>query len=198
METVFHSISIETAPGRVFNPRPSTEALVDAALAELDGAPMQVADVGTGTGAVAIAIAKLAPATEVWATDIHPEAVELARDNVARHDLEKRVHVLEGNLLDPVPHPVDLVVANLPYLAAGTRDDPEHAIYRDEPETAIYAPGDGLGPYRGLLNACESGRLIEGGKVLIQFHRRILEADCWALGSLRERLETERTALAAG
>src|SRR5437870_1422927 len=111
METIFHGIPLETAPGRVFNPRPTTEPLVDAALARLDGMPMRVADVGTGSGAVAIAIAKLAPNAEVWATDIHPDAVALARRNVARHGLEDRVHVLEGDLLDPVPAPVDLVVA---------------------------------------------------------------------------------------
>jgi release factor glutamine methyltransferase len=194
MESVFHGIPIETAPGRVFNPRPTTEPLVDAALARLDGVPMQVADVGTGTGAVAIAIATLAPAAEIWATDVHPDAVELARRNVVRHELGERVHVLQGDLLDPVPHPVDLVVANLPYLAESTKRDPSHAAYEAEPETAIYAPGDGLGPYRGLLSACETGRLVEGGRVLIQFHQRVLEADCWQLGSLRRRLEDEQAA----
>ena len=70
MERLFHGIPLETAPGRVFTPRPATEALVDAALEWLDGRPTRVADVGTGTGAVAIAIAKLAPNAEVWATDI--------------------------------------------------------------------------------------------------------------------------------
>jgi release factor glutamine methyltransferase len=194
MESVFHGIPLEVAPGRVFRPRATTEALVDAALARVDGLPVRVADVGTGTGAVAIAIAKLAPSAEIWATDIHPEAVELARANVARHGLEDRVHVLEGDLLDPVPVAVDLVVANLPYLAESTKGDPAHAAYRDEPDEAIYAPGDGLTPYRGLLAACETGRLVEGGRVLIQFHRRVLEADCWQLDALRRRLEDEQAA----
>jgi hypothetical protein len=64
-----------------------------------------------------------------------------------------------------------------------------HALYRDEPEVAIYAPGDGLGPYRGLLGACETGKLNQGGTVLIQFHRQVLESDCWSLPSLRARLD---------
>lgn len=194
VESVFHGVPIETAPGRVFNPRPSTERLVDAALAQINGMPKRVADVGTGTGAIAIAIATLAPNAEVFATDIHPEAVELARRNVERHGLAARVHVLEGDLLDPVPGPVDLVVANLPYLAERTKNDPAHAALREEPEGAVYAPGDGLGPYRGLLSACETGRLVEGGTVLIQLHRQVLEADCWALASLRQRLEREQAA----
>lgn len=194
MERLFYGIPLATAPGRVFNPRPTTEALVEAALARLDGLPMRVADVGTGTGAVAIAIAKLAPNAEIWATDINPDAVKLARANVARHGLEQRVHVLEGDLLEPVPVPVDLIVANLPYLAESTKSDPRHAPYNEEPATAVYAPGDGLDPYRGLLGACETGRLVEGGKVLIQFHGRVLEADCWELASLRRLLEAERAA----
>ena len=185
METIFHGIPLETAPGRVFNPRPTTEPLVDAALARLDGMPMRVADVGTGSGAVAIAIAKLAPNAEVWATDIHPDAVELARRNVARHGLEDRVHVLEGDLLDPVPEPVDLVVANLPYLPESERR-PE---YEGEPDEAVYAPGDGLGPLRTLVSLCADGKLAMPGFVLVQYHREILDADCQHLPELREQLD---------
>ncbi len=189
METVFHGIPITTAPGRVFTPRPATESLVDAALGRLDSKPLRVVDVGTGTGAVAIAIARLAPAAEVWATDINPDAVALARENVERQGLDDRVHVLEGNLLEPVPVSVDLVVANLPYLSEETKDRPEHAQYNDEPESAIYAPGDGLGPYRELLSLCETGRLVEGGFVFLQYHGKVFAADCWQLRELRERLE---------
>jgi release factor glutamine methyltransferase len=196
METRFHGVALRTEPGRVFTPRPSTEALVDTALEYVDSMPLRVADVGTGTGAVAIAVALAAPQVEVWATDTSRAAVDVARENVERYGLTDRVHVLEGNLLEPVPVPVHLVLANLPYLSEATRDAPEHAAYRDEPPEAIYAAGDGLGPYRGLLGACEAGRLLEGGHVLVQFHRRVLQADCWNLADLRARLERESEAAA--
>ena len=191
MDIRFHGVSLETAPGRVFTPRPATEALVDAALARVDGRRVKVADVGTGTGAVAIAIAAAAPTTEVWATDTNADAVALARENAAKNGVADRVHVLHGTLLEPVPEPVELIVANLPYLAEATRDAPEHAGLRLEPFDAVYAPGDGLGPYRELLDACEVGKLLEGGHVLVQFHRQVLHADCWNLAALRRQLEED-------
>ena len=185
MKTSFYDLSLLSAPGRVFTPRPATERLVDEALQRIDGVPMRVADVGTGSGAVAIALAVNRPHVEVWATDTSPAAVELARRNAALHGVEDRVHVLHGNLLEPLDAPVELVVANLPYLPE-TEHDPQ---YDAEPPEAIYAPGDGLGPYRRLLDACRDGKLEAGGTLLIQFHRDPLAADCWQLEDLRSRLE---------
>jgi release factor glutamine methyltransferase len=185
MTTTFHGLDLLTAPGRVFTPRPATEALVDAALARIDGTPVRVADVGTGSGAVAVAIAVAAPQAEVWATDTSEAAVELARANAERHGVAERVHVLRGNLLEPVPNAVDLVVANLPYLPA-SEPRPEYA---DEPPEAIYAPGDGLGPLRTLVALCADGKLAMPGWVLVQYHRDVLEADCQHLPELRQELD---------
>jgi release factor glutamine methyltransferase len=181
----FHGLALLTSPGRVFTPRPATERLVDLALERIDGVPMRVADVGTGSGAIAVALAVNRPQVEVWATDTSEAAVELARANAERHGVADRVHVLQGNLLEPLPATVDLVVANLPYLPE-TEHDPQ---YEGEPPDAVYAPGDGLGPYRGLLDACRDGKLDTGGTVLIQFRRKPLAADCWQLEDLREQLE---------
>lgn len=193
MKTSFYELELLTAPGRVFNPRPATEQLVDEALQRIDGVPMRVADVGTGTGAVAVALAVNRPQIEVWATDTSEEAVELARKNAKLHDVSDRVHVLRGDLLEPLPQPVELVVANLPYLSA--RDpDPR---YENEPPDAVYAPGDGLGPYRRLLNACRDGKLETGGTLLIQFHGDALAANCWELEDLREELERNQHELSA-
>jgi release factor glutamine methyltransferase len=191
-ETTFADLPLTLAPGRVFTPRPATERLVRTAL---DLIPPEeharVADVGTGTGAIALALAVSRPNVEVWATDTNPAAVELARTNAERLGVADRVHVAEGNLLDPVPTPVDVVVANLPYLPDSLHDP----RYDDEPPDAIYAPGDGLGPYRRLLNACREGRLVTpGGRVVIQFHRESLAADCWQLEELREELEERQAA----
>lgn len=187
MRTIFHDLPFETAPGRVFTPRPATEALVDAALQRIDGAPMSVADVGTGSGAIAVALAVNRPQVEVWATDTSPEAVALARTNAERNGVGDRVHVVEGDLLAPIEFPVDLVVANLPYLPDRAHD----ARYDGEPPEAVYAPGDGLDLYRRLLNACREGKLVTpGGTVLLQFHGRPFAADCWQLEDLRAELES--------
>jgi release factor glutamine methyltransferase len=193
METTFYNLPLTLAPGRVFSPRPATERLVRAALERIDGGPKQVADVGTGSGAIAVALASARPQIEVWAVDKNPDAVELARRNAERNGVADRVHVLEGDLLDPVPVPVHVVVANLPYLPDSLHDP----TYDEEPDDAVYAPGDGLEPYRRLLNACREGKLVTpGGVVLIQFHREALAANCWQLEDLRAELE-ERIEAAA-
>jgi release factor glutamine methyltransferase len=185
MTITFHGLDLLTAPGLVFTPRASTEALVDAALARIDDRPVTIADVGTGTGAIAVALATAKPELEVWATDTSEAAVELARANAERHGVGSRVHVARGNLLEPVPRSVDLVVANLPYLPEAER----RQEYDAEPDEAIYAPGDGLGPLRTLVQLCADGKLAMPGWVLVQYHRDVLEADCQHLPELREELE---------
>ena len=188
MKTTFCDLPLETAPGRVFTPRPATERLVDAALERIDGVPMRIADVGTGSGAIAVALAMQKPDVEIWATDTNEDAVALARANAERLGVADRVHVVQGNLLDPLPEPVDLIVANLPYLPETKRD----ASYDDEPDDAIYAPGDGLELYRRLLNACRDGKLKSGGSVLLQYRGEPFAANCWQLEDLRAELESSR------
>jgi release factor glutamine methyltransferase len=185
MKTTFCDLQLETAPGRVFTPRPATQQLVEAALDRIDGVPMRIADVGTGSGAIAVALAVNKPNVEIWATDTNEDAVALAHANAERLGVADRVHVVLGSLLEPLSEPVDLVVANLPYLPESEHDP----RYDDEPEDAVYAPGDGLGPYRHLLDACRDGKLQTGGSILIQFHGQPLSADCWQLEDLRAELE---------
>jgi release factor glutamine methyltransferase len=191
-ETTFEDLALTLAPGRVFTPRPATERLVSTALELIPpDEHARIADVGTGTGAIAVALAVARPNVDVWATDTNPAAVDLARVNAKRHGVDDRVHVLEGDLLEPLPLPMDVVVANLPYLPDSLHD----ARYDDEPADAIYAPGDGLGPYRRLLNACREGRLVTpGGRVVIQYHQEPFAADCWQLEDLRAELEQRRAA----
>jgi release factor glutamine methyltransferase len=184
METTFHGLEFLTAPGHVFTPRATTEPLVDAALAHIHERPLRIADVGTGTGVIGVSIAVAAPQVEVYATDVNPKAVALAQANAERHGVADRVHVLEGDLLAPVPGSVDLVVANLPYLPERERR-PE---YDDEPPEAVYAPGDGLGPLQQLLHICEAGKLAMPGFALVQYRGNVLEADCQHLPQLRDRL----------
>jgi release factor glutamine methyltransferase len=190
METTFHGLDFLTAPGRVFTPRATSEALVDAALAHIDTRPLRIADVGTGSGVIGVSIAVGAPQVEVYATDINGHAVSLARENAARHGVGDRVHVFEGDLLTPIPGQVDLVVANLPYLP-----EAEHRPeYDDEPPEAVYAPGDGLGPLRHLLRICEAGKLAMPGFALVQYRGDVLQADCQHLPQLREQLARQAAA----
>jgi HemK-like putative methylase len=144
-----------------------------------------VVDVGTGSGAIAVAIANVCPNVEVWATDISRSAVALARANVRRHGLEARVFVRHGDLLTPVPEPVDLIVANLPYLAASTAA--RHPDLASEPTAAVFAAGDGLEPYRRLVDAA-ARRLTEGGGLLLQLDRRVVDASRSELPALRTAL----------
>ena len=152
MELVsFHGLGFVAAAGHVMTPRPTSERLVDAAIAIAGDGPVRIADVGTGCGAIAAALAAALPRAEVVAIDSSADAVLLARANVARLGLADRVTVLHGNLLDPVPGPLDLVVANLPYLPlAEARLHPDLA---GEPPEAVFADGDGLDPYRELVDA---------------------------------------------
>jgi len=162
-------------------PRPATEQLVATALDLIAERPARVADVGTGSGAVAIAIAAAAPQVEVWAIDTGRRAVALARRNVRRHGLEGRVEVRRGDLLDPVPGSLDLIVANLPYLPAAEAH--RHPDLRLEPAKAVFASGDGLNPYRRLVEA-SAQRLTAAGVLAIQLHRRIVVADGHELAAL--------------
>lgn len=190
----FYGLELDTAPGLVMTPRPSTEALVDAAAAIVgERSYARIADVGTGTGAIALALAQRLPRAEIWASDISPEAVRLAQANADRLGLGDRIHMVQGDMLEPIPAPVCLVVANLPYLPDDLESDPAHAQYRTEPRQAVFSPDSGLAHYRRLLDAAED-RLDAHGALVIQFHRRVLTAARAELDTLRDRLESHRLA----
>jgi release factor glutamine methyltransferase len=170
-DVTFNGLTLVCEPGRVMTPRPATEELVAAACACIGDRPARVADVGTGSGAIAVAVASACPNAEVWATDSNPFAVDLARRNVCLHGLEDRIFVRRSDLLAGVPAPLDLVVANLPYLpAAAAAQYPDLA---GEPPDAVFAPGDGLDPYRRLAEAARAW-LAPDGELLLQLHRRPL------------------------
>lgn len=182
----FNGIPLLTATGRVMTPRPASEHLVAAAAARVGTRHVRIADVGTGSGAIAIAIATACPRAEIWATDASQCAVALARANVRSHRLEGRVVVRRGDLLDPVPRVLDVIVANLPYLPASTAaDDPE---LKREPFAAVFSAGDGLEPYRRLVDTAPA-RLAEDGVLLIQLHRLVVAASRAELPALRAALD---------
>ncbi len=137
-----------TVDPRVLIPRPETEHVVEAALGLPHGA--RVVDVGTGSGAIALALADERPDLRVTATESSPGALAVARANGARLGLE--VEWLEGDLLEAVEGPVDAVASNPPYVADGERLAPELGY---EPAEALFAGPDGLEVYRRLVPALD-------------------------------------------
>jgi release factor glutamine methyltransferase len=128
---------------RVLVPRPETELLVEVAL-ELH--PARVLDVGTGSGAIALAVADELPECEVTATDTSPAALEVARANAERLGLAERVRFVEGTL--PEGERFDLVLANLPYVAERDWPSLQPEVTQWEPREALLAGPDGLDAYR--------------------------------------------------
>jgi release factor glutamine methyltransferase len=98
-------------------PRPESELLVETALRLAQNHRIStIADIGTGCGAIAVSLALELPKAKIYATDISPAALEVARINCQRHGVADRVHLIQGDMLEPLPEPVDLIVANLPYV----------------------------------------------------------------------------------
>lgn len=155
---------------RVLIPRPETETLVEECLKILrrDGlsAPL-LADIGTGSGAIAVSLARHLPQARVYATDVSAAALEVAAANCHSHGVEGRVELLPGHLLEPLPEPVDVVLANLPYVPSSTLLTlaPEVALY--EPRAALDGGPEGLDLIRALL-AQTPFRLRPGGRVLLE------------------------------
>jgi release factor glutamine methyltransferase len=172
-ETTFDGLKLFTWPGRVMTPRSTSEQLVKAARVRIGGRAARVVDVGTGSGGIAIAIAISCPHAEVWATDISRSAVLLACANVHRYGLAGRVRVVHGDLLARAPGTFDVIAANLPYLQASTAT--EHPDLAAEPFDAVFAAGDGLDPYRSLVDAASTA-LAADGLLLLQLDRRLVSA----------------------
>jgi release factor glutamine methyltransferase len=139
---------------RVLIPRPETELLVEIALSLDRGA--RVADVGTGSGAVALALKEERPDLSVVGVDLSPDALAVARSNAAALGLD--VEFVQADLLEGVPGPFDAVLSNLPYVAEGSALPPEIELY--EPGLALFGGPDGMDPVRRLLPMVEDVRLL--------------------------------------
>lgn len=147
----FRSLMLDV-DARVLVPRPDTETLVDVALGLLpsDGSPPRIVDVGTGSGAIALALKKERPDAELYAIDRSPDAAAVARHNAERLGLA--VAVLEGDLLAPVATqgPFALIVSNPPYIPSGDIAGLAPEV-RKEPLAALDGGGDGLEVIRRLI-----------------------------------------------
>lgn len=161
----FRELRLQVSPA-VLIPRPETEELVEHALRWAQGrAGLRVVDVGTGSGCIAISLALALPQAQVAAVDISAEALALAQINARNHGAAIDFH--HGSLLEPITDPVDLIVANLPYV---TNDEWTHlldGIKWYEPASALLAGPDGLNWLRGLLAQAPS-RLRPRGAIFLE------------------------------
>jgi release factor glutamine methyltransferase len=170
----FMKLDFEVTPD-VLVPNPDTEVLVQRAVswARERGGPVRVADVGTGSGCIAVAVAHYVPEAVVWASDDDPGALAVAERNVRMHGLANRVTILQGDLVAPLPDGLDLVCANLPYVAEDAALPPEVLA---QPRHALRAAEGGAALIKRLLKAAPA-KLAGGGAVLAEID-----------GSLRESL----------
>lgn len=143
----------------VLIPRPETELLVENALKLMPPAST-VVDVGTGSGAIAVSLAFHNPGVRVFAVDCSSEALEVARRNAVKNGVADRVFFCEGSLLDPLngllqPCQVDLITANLPYIATGDLQELPREVRMFEPLLALDGGAEGLEHYRRLIPQAE-------------------------------------------
>jgi release factor glutamine methyltransferase len=182
-ERVFYGRSFKVNRA-VLIPRPETELLVARALERLSGTSTpRVADIGTGSGCIAVTLAAENPAAQVWATDISPLALYVARKNVARHGVLPRVTLLEGDLCEPLPNEAfDVIVSNPPYVAVGDLPGLEPEVRDYEPALALVgnaasAGAAGTDLYARLFTG-SAGRLAPGGFAIVEIGAGQSDAVC--------------------
>ncbi len=150
----------------VLIPRPESELLVEKAIGLAQNNKVStIAEIGTGCGAIAISLALSLPRTKTYATDISGDALKVALFNCQRHGVAGRIRLLVGDMLDPLPEPVDLIVANLPYVTESELSRINTLNF--EPSLALNGGSDGLEKIRKLCSRI-SDKLCPGGYLLLE------------------------------
>ena len=165
----FYALEFNVSPS-VLIPRPETEVLVESCLSSVGRQSALIAEVGAGSGAIAVALAANLPSARIYATEISPAALEVARDNVEKHQLAERVALFEGNFLEPLARlglRFDAVVSNPPYIPSSEIATLEPEIKDHEPVEALDGGQDGLDAYRALFPAALE-LLREGGFAAVE------------------------------
>jgi release factor glutamine methyltransferase len=165
-EQEFYGLPFHVTPA-VLIPRPETEHLVEAAVSRLPAdRPIRIADVGTGSGAIAVALAHALPQARITALDISPAALDLARKNATRHNLAHRINFRESDLLAAVQGEMfDAIVSNPPYVS--TKEELEKQVRDYEPSMALYAGESGLDIYQRLIPQSHAA-LKPGGWLIME------------------------------
>ena len=195
----FWGLEFEVTP-TVLIPRPETEHIVEVALERLGSRgittgepspPLRIADVGTGSGCLAVALARELPHAEIFATDISAPALEVARRNAARHRVSNRIHFVQTNLLEalqcsPITNQLspgfDVIVSNPPYVARTEAASLQREVREHEPDSALFGGATGIEIYEQLI-AQAAALLAHGGILAVELGygaadtvRKILQA----------------------
>jgi release factor glutamine methyltransferase len=201
----FWGLEFEVTPD-VLIPRPETEHLIEVALDRLavrelragrpqktQGEGLRIADVGTGSGCIAIALAHELPAATIFATDISPAALAVARRNAQRHGVLSRIHFIECNMLDGLPvgarhavplqpqgavhesRPLDLIISNPPYIARREAETLPREVREHEPASALFGGEEGYELYAALATEAAT-RLAPGGILVLELGHDSLPA----------------------
>ena len=185
----FWGLEFEVTPD-VLIPRPETEHVIEVALDRLalreiragrkqtlSGYGLQIADIGTGSGCIAIALAKDLPGTKFIATDISPAALSVARRNAERHNFADRIEFVRANVLEGIAAEThfDLIASNPPYI--GRREGPtlQREVRDHEPEVALYGGEEGYELYAALVTQ-SAAHLLPGGIVVLELGHDSLPA----------------------
>jgi release factor glutamine methyltransferase len=161
--TEFYGLAFDVTP-EVLIPRPETETLVDLARTR---EPNTIVDVGTGNGCIAVSLAVNLDQAVVYAIEVSPAALAVARRNAERHGVADRVQLMVGDVLNPRPAPADLIVSNPPYVRTGDCASLPTSVRNHEPRLALDGGPDGLTVVRQLL-AQAPAVLRPGGAMLIE------------------------------
>jgi release factor glutamine methyltransferase len=183
----FWGLEFEVTPD-VLIPRPETEHVIEVGLDRLalrevragrkptfGGEGLQIADIGTGSGCIAIAMAKELPGATIYATDISTAAVAVAKRNAANHNAADRVRFLGSNLLDGVPPLLDLIVSNPPYIGRREAATLMREVRDHEPEIALYGGEEGYELYADLITQ-SAAHLKPGGLLVLELGHNSLPA----------------------
>jgi len=180
----------------VLIPRPETEHIIETVLelaaSKPDGsqeypphATLRIADIGTGSGCIALALAKELPAAEIHATDISPAALEVAAANASRHQLESRIHFRQGDLLEGLSGSFDFIVSNPPYVGESEEDQVQLEVRKFEPRSAVFAGPIGTEIIARLIPQARAA-LKPGGWLVFEISATIAEATKYLLSDWHE------------
>lgn len=187
----FYSLKLRVNE-HVLIPRPETEHLVIEALdcakeMKVDNRPIRIADVGTGSGAIAVAIAVNLPNAQVTAIDLSPEALQIAAYNAEQHGVDDRIDFVAGDLLAELAEPAtfDLICSNPPYVSETEFAELSPSVRDHEPKMALVSGPDGTETIKRLMGE-SYGRLEVGGRLMIELSPMIADACEELVGQISE------------
>lgn len=150
---------------RVLIPRPETEELVDLILEENSRADLAILDIGTGSGAIALALAKKRPDWQVTASDISPDALQVAKNNAQKQNIN--IFLKNSDCFEKISQKYDIIVSNPPYISRNDEDEVGLNVLHSEPHLALFAAENGLAIYRRIAEGAKA-HLLDGGKIYLE------------------------------